>query len=302
MTTLIPGISLGIYEKALPADLDWPGRLASAARAGFDFLEMSIDPSQQRLSRLDWSWKERIELRHQIEDAGLWIHSICLSAHREQPLGSNDREMRQRGLQIMHKAIELAFDLGIRLIQVAGYDTYNEPGSETSRQLYRDGLTQAVNWASQAGVLLGLENQEYGYVDSISTAVELVKDIDSPYLGLYSDVGNLIVNGLDVASEIQVARGKLFGVHVKDALPGIPRRVPLGTGQVPFNLIFKQLFMIRFRGVLTLEMWNDESLDAEQVSSQSCKLIKEYLEKAWQSTSDLNRAANPGHSCKRNKP
>jgi len=285
MAILIPGISFGVYEKALPAKLDWPGLLVSAARSGFDFLEMSIDPSQQRLNRLDWSWKERIELRHQMEDAGLWIHSICLSAHRENPLGSSDREIRERGIRIMQKSIELAHDLGIRLIQVAGYDTNNEPTSETSHQHYRNGIAQATDWASQAGVLLGLENQERGYIDSISTAVELVRLIDSPYLGLYSDVGNLIVNGLDVASEIQMARGKLFGIHVKDAKLGIPRRVPFGKGQVPFKLVFEQLMAIRFRGVITIEMWNDEALNAEQVSSQSYKMIKEHLEEAWRSSS-----------------
>ena len=282
MAFLIPGISFGVYEKALPAKLDWPGLLTSAARSGFDFLEMSIDPSQQRLSRLDWSWNERIQLRHQMEDARLWIHSICLSAHRENPLGSRDPEIRQRGMRIMQKTIELAHDLGVRLIQVAGYDTYGEPSCETSRQYYRDGVAQATDWASQAGILLGLENQERGYVDSISTAVEVVSLINSPYLGLYSDVGNLIVNELDVASEIQMARGKLFGIHVKDTKPGIPRRVPFGEGQVPFNLVFEQLIAIRFRGVITVEMWNDNLSNAEQVSSQSCKMIKGHLEEAWQ--------------------
>ena len=45
---------LGLYEKALPADLSWPQRLATAAELGFEFVEMSIDEQPARQQRLDW--------------------------------------------------------------------------------------------------------------------------------------------------------------------------------------------------------------------------------------------------------
>lgn len=44
---------LGLYEKALPADLSWPQRLATAAELGFEFVEMSIDEQPARQQRLD---------------------------------------------------------------------------------------------------------------------------------------------------------------------------------------------------------------------------------------------------------
>ncbi len=34
---------LGIYEKALAKDLSWPERLVLAKSCGFDFVEMSVD-------------------------------------------------------------------------------------------------------------------------------------------------------------------------------------------------------------------------------------------------------------------
>ena len=45
---------LGIYEKALPKNLSWPERLVLAKSCGFDFVEMSVDETDERLSRLDW--------------------------------------------------------------------------------------------------------------------------------------------------------------------------------------------------------------------------------------------------------
>ncbi|MEE6030509.1 xylulose 5-phosphate 3-epimerase, partial [Avibacterium paragallinarum] len=44
---------LGIYEKALPKNLSWQDRLSIAKACGFDFVEMSIDETDERLSRLD---------------------------------------------------------------------------------------------------------------------------------------------------------------------------------------------------------------------------------------------------------
>lgn len=49
---------LGIYEKALVADLP-PERLVLAKSCGFDFVEMSVDETDERLSRLDWSLAQR---------------------------------------------------------------------------------------------------------------------------------------------------------------------------------------------------------------------------------------------------
>ena len=40
---------LGIYEKALAKDLSWPERLVLAKSCGFDFVEMSVDETDERL-------------------------------------------------------------------------------------------------------------------------------------------------------------------------------------------------------------------------------------------------------------
>ena len=48
-------VPLGIYEKALPAGECWLERLQLAKQLGFDFVEMSVDETDERLARLDWS-------------------------------------------------------------------------------------------------------------------------------------------------------------------------------------------------------------------------------------------------------
>lgn len=98
---------LGIYEKALAKDLSWPERLVLAKSCGFDFVEMSVDETDERLSRLDWSTAQRTSLVAAMIETGVGIPSMCLSAHRRFPFGSRDDAVRQRAREIMSKAIRL---------------------------------------------------------------------------------------------------------------------------------------------------------------------------------------------------
>ncbi len=68
---------LGIYEKALAKDLSWPERLVLAKSCGFDFVEMSVDETDERLSRLDWSPAQRASLVTAMLETGVAIPSMC---------------------------------------------------------------------------------------------------------------------------------------------------------------------------------------------------------------------------------
>jgi L-ribulose-5-phosphate 3-epimerase UlaE len=89
---------VGLYEKALPASMCWEERLTAAGQAGYDFVEISIDETDERLARLDWPTSERAELRRSIANSGVQIMTMCLSGHRKYPLGSHDPELRQQTL------------------------------------------------------------------------------------------------------------------------------------------------------------------------------------------------------------
>lgn len=54
--------TLGLYEKALPVDLSWEEKLKVAKESGYDFLEMSIDETEEKMARLDMSEIERLQL------------------------------------------------------------------------------------------------------------------------------------------------------------------------------------------------------------------------------------------------
>ena len=275
MTNTLP---LGIYEKALPFDVDWDERLAIAKSSGFDFVELSCDESAERQARLDWSPPQRADLRRAIAESGVPVLTMCLSAHRKLALGSADANIRQQGLTLFQKAIDFCADIGIRTIQVAGYyDYYGVIDQDTERR-YLDGLAQGVEWAAKAGVMLGVETMEGEHVvDSITRAMYFVHLLDSPWFQVYPDLGNIAAHGFDLRTELERGRGHIVGIHVKDARPGEPRRVPFGEGVVPFVDAFRKIAEMQFSGPIMIEMWNDNNPDSMQIIAAARKWVVDRM-------------------------
>ena len=151
--------------------MSWEDRLKCAKDCGYDFVEISIDETDDKLSRLDWSNEERAKLISLMQKHDIPIRSMCLSGHRKYPFGSSLPETRAKSMEIMEKAIKLADDLGIRIIQLAGYDVYYEEGTEESRRLFRENLEKATLMAASKGIVLGFETMETPFMDTTAKAI-----------------------------------------------------------------------------------------------------------------------------------
>lgn len=250
--------TLGLYEKSMPAELSWKEKLEAAKSAGFDFLEMSIDETEEKLERLEMTEKERLELIKLIKDAGIPIGTMCLSGHRKYPLGSHDPEVKKKSMEIMSKAIELASDLGIRIIQLAGYDVYYEESDEETRRYFTDNLKKAAEMAASAGVVLAFETMETGFMNTVEKAMKYVKQVSSVYLNVYPDIGNItnaaFTNGTDVLEDLKLGSGRLAAMHLKETKPGIFREVPYGEGHVDFKKAIETAWKLGVR-IYVAEFW-----------------------------------------------
>lgn len=264
----LTAIAVGLYEKALPPTLTWHERLQTAKRAGYDFLEIAIDDSDERIARLDWNARQRSDLRQAVADTAVPIQSMSLSAHRRFALGSASAETRQAGLDIFAKAIDFAVDSGLRLILVAGAENYYEERDAGSKVRFLNSLEKAFEWATRSGVMLALENWDI-QINSISRAMEYVDYFDSPWFQLYADIGNLAYAGLDVVSQLELGRGHIAALHVKDTLRGQLRYVAPGEGVVPFVDAFAALARMGFQAPVVLELWTEDFPDALRIVTES---------------------------------
>lgn len=251
--------TIGLYEKAMPKTMNWREMLSCAKECGYDFVEISIDETDLRLSRLDWSKQQRLELVGLMQEVGIPIRTMCLSGHRKYPFGASDPAVRARGMEIMEKAIQFADDLGIRIIQLAGYDVYYEEGTAESERLFRESLAKATRMAEAKGILMGFETMETSFMDTVSKSMKYVDLIHSPYLGVYPDSGNLTnaakLYGTDVLEDLETGRGHIVAMHLKETIPGHYREIPFLTGHVDFKAMITTAWSMGVRRYVT-EMWD----------------------------------------------
>lgn len=237
---------LGLYEKALPEELSWECKFETAATYGFDGIELSIDESDKRLSRLSETCSEVKDIKRAMNDTGLPIRTMCLSGHRRFPFGSHDRNTRERARQILQSAVLLASALGIRIIQLAGYDVYYENHDEETEQWFLDGIEHAANFAASYGVALGFETMETAFMDTVEKAMAIAKKINSPYLGLYPDIGNLknaaeLYQG-DVVEDLRLGTGHIWAAHLKETRTGTYRDMRIGNGHTEYEKSLQELW------------------------------------------------------------
>ncbi|MGT2767601.1 L-ribulose-5-phosphate 3-epimerase [Streptococcus ictaluri] len=273
---------IGIYEKATPKGMSWLERLAFAKELGFDFVEMSIDESDDRLARLNWSKEDRLAIVKAIYETGVRIPSICFSGHRRYPLGSNDPEIEAKSLELMKACIQLALDLGVRTIQLAGYDVYYEEKSAETRARFIKNLRQACDWAEEAQVILAIEIMDDPFINSIEKYLAIEKEIDSPYLFVYPDTGNVSAWHNDLWSEFYLGHGSIAALHLKDTYAvtetskGQFRDVPFGQGCVDWQEMFAVIKASRYQGPFLIEMWS-ENCDSIEETRAAIKEAQAFL-------------------------
>lgn len=275
---------LGMYEKAMPNFLSLTEKLEFVKEAGFDHLEISIDETDEKLSRLDWTSKEVNALKQAMIKTGVQIKTMCLSGHRKYPLGSLDDAIVSRSLDIMEKACQLACQLGVRIIQLAGYDVYYESGSELTRARFVENLKKAVLLASQYGVLLGFETMETPFMDTVQKAMVFVNEVNSPYLQVFPDIGNLSnaskIYGKSVNEDLMTGKGHLVACHLKETVVGHYREIPFGTGHTDYvtNLLqLKEMGVNLFTG----EFWYVGQADWRKDCKFAAEFLRKYLDQVF---------------------
>jgi L-ribulose-5-phosphate 3-epimerase len=264
--------TIGLYEKAMPSELTWKEKLEAAKKAGYDYVEISIDETDEKINRIYMSKEERLEMIQSMYEVGLPIRSMCVSALTKYSLGNSNPMLCNKGMEILEKAIELADDLGVRIVMIPGYDVYYGESTPETQKRFDENLKKAALIAAAYGVLLQMETMENSFMNTVWKAMYYVNQIDSVYLGVYPDSGNIknaaVSQGSDESQDLKSGKGHISSLHLKETVPGIFREIPYGTGHVDFEKIIRAAWDIGVRKYVTefwykgSDMWQDELKEA----------------------------------------
>lgn len=241
---------------------------------------MSVDEIDDRLSRFNWSREQRLALVNAIVEIGVRVSFMCFFVYRRFSLGSEDDAVRAQGLEIMRKVIQFVQDVGIRVIQLAGYDVYYQEVNNETRRRFRDGLKESVEMVSRAQVTLAMEIMDYSLMSFISKALGYAYYFNNSWFQFYSDIGNLSAWDNDVQMELQVGIGYIVAVYVKDIKFGVFKNVSFGEGVVDFERCFETFKQSGYCGSYLIEMWSETAEDSAVEVAKARDWVKARMAKA----------------------
>lgn len=248
-------LPFGLYEKSICNHLSWEDKFSLIKSAGYDYLEISIDATPERLRRLH-DRDEMLLIRRVSEKKDVPLYTFAFTANRFFPLGSQDTATREKGVELLDSAIDFASFVGARTVQIASYDEYETHRRNMMTEAYfRQSLERCLNHAAIRGVIISLETMDSDFMDTTHKAMVYVRAFDSAFLQVGVDPGNIAAMGNNPIVDFPIGGRHIVEVEFKDVLPGVVRDIAFGEGIVDFDACFRALHDIKYQGFMAAEMW-----------------------------------------------
>jgi L-ribulose-5-phosphate 3-epimerase UlaE len=126
---------------------------------------------------------------------------------------------------------------------------------------------------------------ETAFMDTVTKAMNYVDLVNSPYLGVYPNIGNLknasVLYGTDLLADIQRGTGHIFAAHLKETRPGIFRDMTFGTGHTEYESCIELLWNIGVR-MFTGELWYQGDGDDEPIIRQASSFLRGKIKQVTQ--------------------
>lgn len=251
----------GINIWSFPSNLSLNEVFKIAKDAGFDGVEIALDEKGE-LS-LESTEADVLRVKQMAYDNGISLYSLATPLFWPYPLSSNDKGIRQKAKDIVRRQIEVAKGLGCDTVLVipGGVDVTFYPGYEVvDYDLVYDRALEAMlelkEHAEEYEVIIGVENIWNKFLLSPLEMRDFVDKIDSDFVKVYFDVGNVMLFGYP-QQWIKILGNRICKVHIKDfrchvgTLHGF---VDLLSGDVPFPEVMKALKDIGYDDWLTAEV------------------------------------------------
>ena len=236
-------------------------RLALAQDAGFEAVEFATGEGGAAPS-LDSSAAELQAVKELAASHHLQLSSTLGAVFWQYSLTDPDPAVRDKAVELAGRCLETAQALGVGCVLIVPAVVYL-PHAGGRKVGYAEGWDRALaalraiaKKAAAVGVDVGVENVWNGFLLSPLEFCRFLDEVDSPRVGAYFDVGNVLPLG-DPADWITTLGARLKRVHVKDfrlSVGNINGFVPLLSGDVPWDRVVAALEDIGYTGPLTAEM------------------------------------------------
>ncbi|MFG6120964.1 sugar phosphate isomerase/epimerase family protein [Thalassobacillus sp. B23F22_16] len=246
----------GINAWCFPEEWDADKLFRTAKELGFRGMELNVEEKEGSIFTLDTTEEE---VRRVIETAskyGIEIFSISTAMLWKFPLTSENRDTRQEGIDIVEKMLEIASQcLAETVLVVPGLVT-EDVSYDTAYKRAIEAIKRLTESAEEKKVTIGIENVWNKFLLSPMEMRGFIEAIDSPLVGVYLDIGNLVHSGYP-EQWIHLLSDQLASVHIKDfkgTVGNIDGFVPLLAGDIDWMNVAETLKTNGYSGYIAPEI------------------------------------------------
>ena len=234
---------------------------ALAKDAGFDGVEVAFHETGE--VSVESTEKDLMAVKKSAENNGIELYSVAGGVYWDHWLTDDDKKEREFAKDLVRKHLNAAKILGCDTILVVPGSVNAEFAAPGKVVDYQDAYDRAMDAflelkeeAEKLQVNIGIENVWNRFLVSPIEMKEFIDKIDSPYVGSYFDVGNVLFNGFP-EHWIKILGDRIKKVHFKDyrvAAGGLHGFVDLLAGDVNYPAVTEALKAVGYDGWVTAEM------------------------------------------------
>ena len=250
----------GINMGAVPGNLSIDEAFGMIARAGFDGVELNMAEQPRADGKIglhaESSGAELLAIKETAEKYGLEIISLVTGLLWRYPLTSHDKNICEAGKGAVRKLIDNAAFFGSDTVLVV-------PGQVNENVHYEDAyynaqaaLKELAAYAEKKKVCIGVENVWNKFLLSPLEMRGFVDGIGSEYVGVYFDIGNVLVSGYP-EQWIKILGGRIKKYHAKGfktSVGNITGFTTLLEGDINWKRVMDEIRRTGYTGFVTAEL------------------------------------------------
>jgi len=249
--------------------MTWRDEFVKASDYGFESIEWIFDTYLQNpIMNIDGIKK----LKQLSKQYDITINSVLADFFMEKKLTNVSQTELEKNLDILKKLIKNCNALDVEILEIPFVDS-------SSLQTKSDQYNVRINLESVLKLL-----DEYNLCLCLETDLppiefrDFLLSFEHPNIKANYDVGNSAGLGYDMQEEFENFGKLITNVHIKDRKYS-GNTVPLGTGNVDFQLFFELLKQNNYSGDFIIQGAREAGIDSDETAKKYLKFVKELVDK-----------------------
>ena len=247
----------------------WKSEFEKASVCGFESIEWIFDAYDKNPIMNNDGINE---IKHISEQTSITVNSLLADFFMEKKLFNVSEFDLQKNLDTLKNLIKNINRLGIKILELPFVDSSSLKTKEEQSQVISN-LEKILPLLEEYDVFLTLET------DLPPTSFNaLILSFNHPNIKANYDVGNSASLGYDMKEELNLYGDLIYNIHIKDR-KYCGGTVPLGEGDVDFELFFNLLQKINYNSELIIQGARERSIKPEDTCIKYLQFVKKFVDR-----------------------